>query len=200
MNFKTPNIVATKIISEDKELYCKVYTDPEIMKYIGNPLSQESVERAWTVSVEQETITPVVRKTWALTEIGSNKSIGIAAFGLENKEDKIATIGCMFVLDAHGKGYATEVLRKVTELAFEEYGVNKLTSYSVFANKASYKLMVRLGYGYKEVLTDQDEIKAGYYWFFTKREWLNFLKTNKNRSLMIRAINESDPFNLGNNK
>jgi len=200
MNFKVTNVSATSIKPEDKELYLKVYTDPEIMKFIGTPLSQERAECAWDASIEQETHIPVARRTWTLSENDPKRSIGIAAFGLENKEDKIATIGCMFVLEAHGKGYATEVLRKVTELAFEEYGINKLTSYSMLTNKASYKLMVRLGYGYKEVLTEHDEIKAGYYWFLTKREWLNFLKTNKNTSLMIRAINESDPFNLGNNK
>ncbi len=174
MNFKTPNIVATRIISKDRNLYYKVYTDPEIMKYIGTPLSQESVERAWNASLKQENITPPVRRTWTLVENESKRSIGIAAFGLENNEDKVATIGCMFLLDAHGKGYATEVLRKVTELAFEEYDIKKLTSFSVLTNKASFNLMVRLGYHYEEVLSDQNELKAGYYWSLTNRDRLNF--------------------------
>jgi len=176
MNFEIQNILATSIKSKDQELYFKVYTDAEIMKYIGEPLSQKRVEGAWRASIEQESITPVLRKTWTLTEIDSSRSVGIAAFGLEDKEDKTATIGCMFVLEAHGRGYATAVLQKVTELAFDKYGVNKLTSYSVIANKASFKLMVRLGYSYKEVLTDHDELKAGIYWSLTKQDWFKFLK------------------------
>lgn len=178
MEFETQQVIGRKITANDKNLYAKIYGDIETMKYIGKPLSNADVERTWEVSLKQEKMSPIVRRTWALVEKTSNNNIGIAAFGLEKDQDKVATIGCMFIVGAQGKGYATEVLRKVTELAFKKYQINKLISYSMFTNIASYKLMTKLGYQYDKVTKNSNLVASGYYWYLTKRLWSKTVRSS----------------------
>lgn len=63
-----------------------------------------------------------------------------------------------------GKGYATEIARCLTKLAFEDLGFARLEIRSEIRNPASRRIAEKLGYKYIGVFEKNKKIRDGEYW------------------------------------
>ena len=63
-----------------------------------------------------------------------------------------ADIGYWLAADATGRGLMTRAVRAMTQLAFEEYGLERLTIHAEPENEASWRVAERVGYRYEGLL------------------------------------------------
>lgn len=74
-----------------------------------------------------------------------------------------AELGWVLHPDHAGRGYATEALRELIRLCFEELGVRRVTAYCFAANEASWRLMERVGMR-RETTTVRDSLHRSGEW------------------------------------
>jgi RimJ/RimL family protein N-acetyltransferase len=98
--------------------------------------------------------------------IRKEDGIKIGTAGIYHREGKDEPdIGFAFLPDFEGKGYAFEAANKIMISAKYDYGLQKLSAYTLHENKASKKLLERLGFQLKGIgkLPNNDDELLHYY-------------------------------------
>lgn len=177
MQLNTTQLTANYITISDKALYCQIYTDPKLMLYVGSPLKSEVAEKAWLTTLTQTQSQISTMRYWVISQKSNRTKIGLGGLIWEKGEPRKASIGCMFLTKAHGKGLATEFLAELGKHAFNHLELTHLYSDSMIENKISYNLMCRLGYSYKNINLARSPSGKGYYWELSRSQWLKNNKT-----------------------
>ena len=77
----------------------------------------------------------------------TGRFIGFVSLNREPREDcREFNIGYIFNFDYHGKGYATEACRAAIDHAFEHLQADRIITGTAAANRASCRLLERLGF------------------------------------------------------
>lgn len=137
-------MIFRKYIADDKKHFIELFTDEKVMKFVGDGLmSKVQAEAFWKKLFEK--LYPQKYNIWAIFTRENANYVGHAGI---YKSPTIKN-GWEFVYflsqNAWGKGYATEIARKIIEFAF-----NKLNLSEVFAtidddNFASIKVAEKAG-------------------------------------------------------
>ncbi|HJW45841.1 MAG TPA: GNAT family N-acetyltransferase, partial [Lysobacter sp.] len=80
--------------AEDETLYCHMYTDPELMRYVGAPLSADAAQRSFRLACRGDRNRPRRWMLWVISDIVTRAEIGLA--GLVG-DDRSAEIGAMLL-------------------------------------------------------------------------------------------------------
>lgn len=146
--------------------YYRWITDFEVVRYIGR---DELLAGISFPEVEQ-----YVQQLWdspfcsflAVYHTESNTFIGTAKVNFSSERGRrhgLADIGIMLGdRDYWGKGLATDVLRVVSNFAFDVLGARKLTAGAMAQNAAVVKAFLRIGYVEEGRLRRQDALDGGY--------------------------------------
>ena len=123
-------------------------SDAEVMKYVGDgkTLSREITEKSirfWKKYGEEKGYT-----SWAIEEKESGKLIGKCGL-CEVQETTEIEIFYMLVKTAWGKGYATEISRAVLKYGQEKFGLKRVIALVYPSNKASQKVILKMGMKYE---------------------------------------------------
>lgn len=101
--------------------------------------------------------------------------IGEVSLIWRNVEAKQAEVGWIFDPHAHGQGYATEAARCLLDLAFERGDMHRVYARCGAANRASWRLMERLGMRREAHFHEHDWFKGGwdeeFVYAILQREW-----------------------------
>jgi RimJ/RimL family protein N-acetyltransferase len=112
---------------------------------------------------------------FAVVERASGRLIGEMYFFARSMADKHAEIGYIFHPDVHGKGYATEASRAVLAIAFDHYGLHRVSAECDVRNPASYRVMEKLGMRreahFVEHMWFKGEWSDSYVYAILDREW-----------------------------
>jgi len=141
---ETERLLLRRQQASDIEFLTDLWADPQVTRYIGGPR-----DRDWLRSVFAETEqNPCAEEydLWPVVEKATGRLVGHC--GLLDKEvDGQSEIELTYVFtpSAWRKGYATEIGRAITQLAFEEKGVRRLISLIEPENESSERVALRLG-------------------------------------------------------
>ncbi len=130
---------------EDIAAIHKLFSDPEVVKYIGGVLSdtiEKTIERVvrWIGFQEQYGYS-----CWAVIEKSSGDVIGdCGLFPLENKGPEVE-LGYDFRRDCWGKGYATEAARACLDYGFNELKLDYIIAVVFPENIASRRVLEKCG-------------------------------------------------------
>lgn len=83
---------------------------------------------------------------WEIVLKNTNTSIGGIGFAGFPDENKEAEIGYMMDANEHGKGYATEALKTMSEWAFQHKEVDKVKVQTACNNIASIRILEKNGF------------------------------------------------------
>lgn len=147
----------------DEPLYCRIYTDPELMRHVGAPLTLTAAQRSFGVACRQA-MWPTNRPWWVMSERDSHTDIGV--LGLV-RHGAAAQIGILMFAQWQGRGFATEVITVLSDLAFRDPGLAMLGLDHAPGNGAMLGLMEKL-----EFLRDgpvQDDVRVR--WQLARRRW-----------------------------
>lgn len=171
--FQTSRLDVRPMGADDEALYCRLYSDPEVMRYIGAPLSAEVAARAFLLSL-QLAVQPDPRfKVWVLTERATCLKIGIIALS-GRSSGKALELGAMLLPQGQGLGFAVEAQAALLDRLFSTSSVNMVWSRNSDRNEAATRAWSRLGF-----LKRPASVHGGtsVHWEVSRQQWLALQQT-----------------------
>lgn len=99
---------------------------------------------------------------WAIIDLESRRMIGTCGFTRIDAANDCAEIGYVLNPDFHGKGYATEAVKKIIDFGFSELSLNRIEARFMKGNEASLRLMQRVGMTFEGYMRDLIFVKGSY--------------------------------------
>ncbi|HWR22792.1 MAG TPA: GNAT family N-acetyltransferase [Feifaniaceae bacterium] len=142
-----PGIVVLRNVEEnDFSLYYAMYASPEVMRYtlIDACKSPEAYEPYFTRTLED--IRKPDRLLYEYTaSLPNGEPVGMGNLKLLSTDPGNAEIGYMLLPPYWGKGYGTEIARRLIRIGFAELGLRKVTACCNANNLASEAVMKKCG-------------------------------------------------------
>ncbi|WP_257248020.1 GNAT family N-acetyltransferase [Clostridium botulinum] len=137
-----------KVQDSDYEKIKELYTDEKVRKFLGGIVSNEKLNSSFNdmLTCDDNSFYWVVRLK------DNNEVIGLAS--LDKHHDGLSTeVSYQFMPQYWGYGYAEEVVRRIIDYAFDELIVKKIVAETQSANKASCKLLKKVGMSLEQIVS-----------------------------------------------
>ncbi len=142
----------------DRERLVALFTDPEVMKFVGTGVQTEEEARAGFARLFTHVYEPRAFDVWALFSKGDGAFVGHAE--LKPRRDELARAGdfeLIYVLGraSWGRGLATEIGRRLLEYGFEKLRLERVHATVDASNEASVRVLLKLGMRYEAEFDDE---------------------------------------------
>lgn len=129
-------------VIEDSENFFELNNDPEVVRYTGDP-PFESIEATREFVRNYDAFEKEGMGRWVciLKETGEN----IGWCGLRKKPKGYVDLGYRFHRKHWNNGFATEASQACLEFGFNHLELEKIVAHSMIENKASSRVMQKLG-------------------------------------------------------
>ena len=117
--FDTQRLHLRPLGEGDEALYCHLYTDPELMRHIGTPLSAEAARRSFGVACRQARRDGAPAQRWVVAERGLPDGIGLLGLVPDEGVADTAEVGLMLLADRRQRGLAAEAIGAVADRVFD---------------------------------------------------------------------------------
>jgi RimJ/RimL family protein N-acetyltransferase len=158
--FETPRLFLRRFTEEDAPLIYKLNSDPEIVKYVHEPIL-ENENQAKEILINN--ILPQYKLNlgrWAIHTKSDYEFIGWC--GLKYiKETEITDLGYRLLKAAWGKGYATEAAQYTLIYGLRDLKINEITGMAHIENIASIRVLEKIGMKFsREEIIDGQPVKV----------------------------------------
>ena len=164
----TPRLHLRPLFEGDEALYCHLYTDPEMMRHIGTPLSAEVARRSFHKACALAVQPAPAMQLWIITEHGSPTGLGLLARVRHGDAIDVAEMGIMLVTEGQGRGFAAEALGALTDRLFAQPEMRMIWTSQSPDNAAVVRLMHRLGF---ERTDAPDAAAVAWRWQIDRVRW-----------------------------
>lgn len=144
--FDTPRLHLRPLGEGDEALYCHLYTDPDLMRHIGTPMSADAAQRSFHRACGLATQSAPSMQLWVITEHGSPVGLGLLARVRHGDAVDVAEMGIMLAAEGQGRGLAAEALGALTDQIFALPEIRMVWTRQSPDNAAVVRLMHRLGF------------------------------------------------------
>ena len=121
----------------DKEALIEMYTSPEVRRFLGGPVDDETVEALRTAAIGEQW------GAFCIAEQGNDEAIGSCTFD-RNRGD--LEISFQFLPDRAGLGFAHEAVSAAIRWAWATLDDASIIALTQTANVAAMALLRRLGF------------------------------------------------------
>ena len=152
---ETERLILKPYIKKDKTNLINLFTDAEVMKYVGDGvLNEEQAEIWWQKLFEK--FYPTGFNIWAVFAKEDLRYVGHA--GIYPRPTKKEDWEFVYFLrrDSWGKGYATEIARRVIEFGFEELKLPEVFASVDDDHSASIRVLEKAGMSFERFEFDDD--------------------------------------------
>ncbi|TQV89595.1 GNAT family N-acetyltransferase [Aliikangiella coralliicola] len=159
--------------ADDADLLFQLDQDPEVMKHIngGKMTTMEEVHEIYIPRLESYKNEAKGWGLWKVSVKDTGEFIGWVlvrpmAFFSDSPEFDNLELGWRFLRSSWGKGYGTEAANTVKEALIANGGIKKLSAVAYEENKASIKIMLKIGMKYLKTDIHKDPLgdhEAVYY-------------------------------------
>jgi RimJ/RimL family protein N-acetyltransferase len=144
---RTPRLVLRPFAEDDVDALLVFHSDPQAVRYVPYPPRDRA---AVTAVLERKRAGTGWRKDGDLIELAVTLAddgtlIGDVLLGLRSLEHETVEVGYIFAPAHGGRGYATEAVRALLDLAFGELGARRVVARVDDRNLPSRRLLERLG-------------------------------------------------------
>jgi RimJ/RimL family protein N-acetyltransferase len=153
MELTTPRLHLRPFTLADHEAIHVVYSDPEVMRYVGHGAHQTLAETANALRIYGDVLARRGFSFLAVTERATGALIGDGGLHPLGGVGPDVEIGYTLAREAWGKGYATELGRALIEYAFTVLRVPRVVAQVEPANTASRNVLTKLGMTEREERT-----------------------------------------------
>jgi len=146
-------ITLSQITGADKPAYLKHLneTDEFHVRMGMMPFPYREIDAdAWITKVLRETLEGDGRRNWAIRNNNGELIGGTGIFGLTQGEK--AEIGYWVAKPYWGKGIVTEVVRRLCEFSFNQYGLRRIFARVFDGNPASARVLEKSGFEWEGTL------------------------------------------------
>ncbi|MDX1459973.1 MAG: GNAT family protein [Xanthomonadales bacterium] len=144
VRLETPRLVLCAITDAHAPDYYRIYSDPECMRYWSQQPAaseQESLER---VEADIEMLNAGRGLLWSMLLDG--RAIGKCVLFHFDEQNRRAEVGYLLSREYWGQGLASEAMGEMIRHAFEALGLHRLEADTDPLNRASIRLLERLGF------------------------------------------------------
>lgn len=138
---------------EDRQLYVRLYTDPDVMKWIGPPVTEQRANFLFQQALTSEKCSTYYY--WVVFNAAGDKA-GLTAFIMQSQT--VAEFGLMLLPEFCFKGYSVPVLSGLINFGFGHWQLTQVVARHQSNNLAAPALLKRLRV--QKVSDDAD------YWFW----------------------------------
>jgi RimJ/RimL family protein N-acetyltransferase len=145
LNLKSERLSIKKFAECDVEFNVQHEMNPDIMRYISDPVS---IEKSRKKTLSRAKPWNGEEQDWALFAVrlsNSNDYIGIVCLSYESIENDTVELGWRLGPEHHGKGYATEAALCLLDFIKTTIKPHKVVAYCVSENTGSSNIMSKLG-------------------------------------------------------
>jgi len=140
---------------KDKAELIALFTDPAVMKYVGDGvLTKRQAEEWWQKLFGK--LYPLKFNIWAVFTKEDSRYVGHA--GIYPRQTKKEDWEFVYFLNqkSWGKGYATEIARRIIEFAFEELSLREVFATVDDDHSASIRVLEKTGMKFERFEFDDD--------------------------------------------
>lgn len=158
---QTDRLLLREFVLDDLEAFFRLVSDPDVTRYTGD--GGKTLEEA-RIGL-QERLFQDYRKhgygRWAVVYQSTGKVIGFA--GLKYLDDVgEVDLGYRFFKEHWGQGLATEASRAVLAYGFDVLRLQRIIGIADIDNKASIRVLEKVGFRFEKFTTYQDHEVAWY--------------------------------------
>ncbi|MBU1101745.1 MAG: GNAT family N-acetyltransferase [Bacteroidetes bacterium] len=159
---KTERLYFTKLTKEDIGLLYSFNSSEESLRYIArDPFTK--IEQAEELFNNFDKGVKNMEMLWWRINLITGESIGYCGlFNICMKTLK-AEVGYGLLPDYWGKGYAGEMAKRITEFGMNNFGLHRMWGRIEPKNKASIRVLQKLGYCYEGTHRDVEFAKNKYF-------------------------------------
>jgi RimJ/RimL family protein N-acetyltransferase len=151
---ETERLILRRYAEPDKSEFIKLFTDAPVMKYVGDGvLTAEQAEAFWQKLFEK--LYPQNFNIWAVFAKQDSAYIGHA--GIYPRPTRAEDWEFVYFLNRQswGKGYATEIARRIIEFGFEELNLPEVYATVDDVHSASIHVLEKAGMSFKNYEFDE---------------------------------------------
>lgn len=147
MEILTDRLLLTEITWADLDDIHHLHSFFEVDKFntVGLPKDIKETRLNVRPFIEAKGKDPQNKYTWNIKTIDTNTFIGLAGISLSNDKFKIGEIFYKLLPEYWGKGYATEVSKKIIETGFENFKLHRIEAGCAVKNKKSIRVLEKSG-------------------------------------------------------
>jgi len=163
---KTERLGLKLFTEKDKGEFLNLFTDENVMKHVGDGvLTFEQAENLWRKLFEQR-YAKNLKTIWAVCASVDSRFLGYAS--LRPRPSKSEQWEIVYVLkrEEWGKGFATEIARRLIEFGFEQLNLPEIFATVDDDNFPSIRVLTKVGMNFLEF--DYDE--QGKYWVYSVKK------------------------------
>jgi RimJ/RimL family protein N-acetyltransferase len=163
---QTEHLRMRPVVHGDEALYCWLYGDPETMRFVGPPLSQERAQRDFRKVLESLERRPIELVLLVIVDKVTDRSIGIGAVQDFDYRRRRVEAGMMLGGGARCRGFGKEGLRALIHYAFATFAVDEVWIQHAADNTVARGVPISLG------LSHNTETKSGkLVWSAFRHSW-----------------------------
>lgn len=139
---------------KDRESFVSLLTDERVMKYVDKGvMSMEAAEALWNkiAGLYGQGVDTI----WAVFEKESGAYLGNASIRPRPEKPVDWEIGYYLVTEAWGRGFGTELARRLVEHGFEELKLGEVFATVDYENGPSRRILEKAGMSFFEELVDE---------------------------------------------
>ena len=174
---RTARLLLRPFSAEDRDGLYAFHSDPEAVRYVPYPpRTREQVAEVLT----RKMVNTDLRGDGDLLELAvvrddDRSLIGDVLLALRSVEHQTLEVGYIFAPAAGGRGYATEAVRALVDLAFGPIGARRIIARVDSRNRPSSALLERLGFRLEAHLVENEwfkgELTSELGYALLSREW-----------------------------
>lgn len=143
---ETERLTLRRFTAADADNLVALDSDPEVMRYLNSGVAtpRDVIERQ-VLPGFIHSYAPGGYGVWAVIERASGAFLGWASLRAQDGHPGEATLGYRLRRSAWGQGFATEAARALIRKGFSELGVQRIVATTYQDNRASRRVMEKLG-------------------------------------------------------
>ena len=150
---QTERLLLRETSPMDGEIFYELNSDPEVIKYTGDPPFQ-SLQEASQFLAAYDHFQKHNRGRWAIIDKSTKEVLGWCGLKLHEGNGE-NDLGYRLFKKYWNKGYATEASHLALQYGFRRLGLESVIARAVKENVASLRVMNKLGFEYEQDFEDQ---------------------------------------------
>jgi ribosomal-protein-alanine N-acetyltransferase len=145
---RTPRLLLRRMRREDAEDMLRMHSDPRVMATLGGLRPEAEMRQRFERHLEHWERHGF--GWWVLREPGTERFVGrggLRRLTIEGRPE--LELGYGLMAEFWGRGLATELARESVRVAFEVLGEPELTCFTLPTNRASRRVMEKVGFRYE---------------------------------------------------
>ncbi len=147
MEILSERLIMTELGWDDLQDVHRLHSIPEVDEFntLGIPESIEETRELMQAEIEAREKNPQNKYTFCIRIRESKKFIGLSGYTLSNDKFRLGEIYYKLFPDFWGRGYGTEVAKKLITVGFEDFGLHKVEAGVALGNDRSLRVLEKAG-------------------------------------------------------